>query len=544
MTKLNMIGNGQVTETERDTTRIREPAELAGLLRGKLSCRNSRETLKRRWIESSEIPYEQEPSHVSATKSSLVRDKLFSPQPDKENELNPEEGMRIHQTRATSRTNIAQQFFTFADIRSLNPLPTLVGQIHENAVMNDLTEVERILSCASPPLQRLLEAAANAEKGIETLRALFILRGDQITITQRHVRKAAGNESHGADMLELFLLLRRDEITIADMESVAKAAAANQGSGMAVMEILLSQYRDQMTTIDLNGIVTAAAANEGQGSAIIGLLLDRHGDHIRFTGKVAKAAAANRGNGMAVMELLLNRYGDQMTMAEREDTFKTTNAHSSLDVKLRVSILLLRIAIKKHESCETLFRLFPKTDIDVTGSVKSFGWEMLSCAAPTCAPHSEENEVFKLILEKSQIEDGLKDKDALGWTPLFWAIFKGDDGVVKALVDTGKVNIKNIEEKRRQNQKAFSWAAELGLEKIVEQLLRIDGIQVDSKDDKYGRTPLIWAAKEGRERVVQVLLEKCKVDIFAKDKDGRTPFAYAKEKNYAGIMKLLQAKAG
>ncbi|KAL1879312.1 hypothetical protein Daus18300_001894 [Diaporthe australafricana] len=514
-----MTGNKEIIETQPDTIRSREPIELAGLLRGKMSCRISRETLKRRWIESSQKHHGQEPSHASATKPGLVRDKLFSPQPGKTNESNPEQGKRIQQTPATSRSNLdveqlissptyefgsRRNFFNSPDRRSPDPLFTIVGQIHDTAVLNDLTNVESILSQASPPMERLLEAAAKAEKGIETLRALFILRGDQITNTRQLVRIAAENESHGADMLELFLLLRGDQMTTADMED----------------------------------ILTAAAANEEQGRAIIDLILDRYGDQIRLTGKVAKAMVANRTDGMELMEVLLNRYGDQMTMTDMEDTFKAIIAHSSLDMKVRVSILLLRIAITKHESCETFLKLLRETDNAITGSVNSFSWKMLSCAA-----HSKENEVFKLILEKSQVEDDLKDIDELGWTPLFWAIYEGDEDVVKALVDTGKVNIKNIEEKHRRNQKAFSWAAELGREKIVEQLLRIDGIQVDSKDDKYGRTPLLWAAKEGQVRVVQVLIEKCKVDVNAKDRDGRTAFGYAKEnnlKNYAGIMQLLQ----
>ncbi|KAJ5721501.1 uncharacterized protein N7483_009435 [Penicillium malachiteum] len=66
----------------------------------------------------------------------------------------------------------------------------------------------------------------------------------------------------------------------------------------------------------------------------------------------------------------------------------------------------------------------------------------------------------------------------------------------------------------------------MGHSSVIQQLLNIDGIDVDSKDDK-GRTPLSYAAARGRATVVYQLLKKQVVDINSKGKNGRTPLSYA-----------------
>ena len=41
--------------------------------------------------------------------------------------------------------------------------------------------------------------------------------------------------------------------------------------------------------------------------------------------------------------------------------------------------------------------------------------------------------------------------------------------------------------------------------------------KVNSKDEKYGQTPLLWAAEKGHEAVVRLLVDTGKADINAKD---------------------------
>ena len=48
------------------------------------------------------------------------------------------------------------------------------------------------------------------------------------------------------------------------------------------------------------------------------------------------------------------------------------------------------------------------------------------------------------------------------------------------------------------------------------KLLLEKGADVESKDRRYGRTPLSWAAEEGHEAVVKLLLEK-ETDVKSKN---------------------------
>ena len=51
------------------------------------------------------------------------------------------------------------------------------------------------------------------------------------------------------------------------------------------------------------------------------------------------------------------------------------------------------------------------------------------------------------------------------------------------------------------------WVAQWGEEAVVKLLLE-KGAELESRDKKFGRTPLLWAAANGREGVVMLLLEK------------------------------------
>jgi ankyrin repeat protein len=64
---------------------------------------------------------------------------------------------------------------------------------------------------------------------------------------------------------------------------------------------------------------------------------------------------------------------------------------------------------------------------------------------------------------------------------------------------------------------------------VVRWLLREGGVDPDSKDTKYSRTPLSWAAKEGHEAVVRLLLAEDNAVPDSKDKDGRTSPRWAAE---------------
>ncbi|EWY79535.1 hypothetical protein FOYG_17336 [Fusarium oxysporum NRRL 32931] len=98
--------------------------------------------------------------------------------------------------------------------------------------------------------------------------------------------------------------------------------------------------------------------------------------------------------------------------------------------------------------------------------------------------------------------------------------------------------------------------------RVLVKLLLEKGADVESKDDKYGRTPLSWAARNGHVAVVKLLLEKGAdtplswaaekgheavvklllekgADVESKDGHGQTPLSWAAENGHEAIVKLL-----
>lgn len=480
--------------TENDQGRLFE------LIRGELPCRISQETLKRRWMERSQTYHRQEPSHVSITKPSLTRDKIFS------RETSAEHGQEV---AGQGNANDNFRHMTLHPWRYLKRhaeigIPT-IEDISQKAEGNDLIAVESLFGRETT--EATLRAAAESAEGIEALRALFVLRGDEISINEEHVQIALkmANTDTGADILKLFLFLRGDEITRASVENIARFAAANREHGAALMKIILDWYRHQDIIASREdtpwpGIVEVAVANMGSGDRVLQVLLDRYGDKVVLSEAVAKAAATD-----------------------------------NLAMRLRVSFLLIRTAIDRGGDYTKFTRLLLESNNRIPESMARFSWKMLLHAAIR-----DDIETCKLLLETGQVEDDLKAIEGeFTWTPLLWAIYTQEQDVVKALVDTGKVNTNNVGVKTRAGQTALSWAAERGLVQAVEQLLRVHEINVNMRDDN-GQTPLSSAVGEGKYEVVEALLKTRSVNVHARDEYDQTPLSRARARGDENIMQLLR----
>ncbi len=77
-----------------------------------------------------------------------------------------------------------------------------------------------------------------------------------------------------------------------------------------------------------------------------------------------------------------------------------------------------------------------------------------------------------------------------------------------------------------------------GHEGVVKLLLETGKVDANSKDDQYGQTLLSWAAMRGHEGVVKPLLT-VGAAVDAEDKNRRTALLLATNNGHENVIKLL-----
>jgi len=83
-------------------------------------------------------------------------------------------------------------------------------------------------------------------------------------------------------------------------------------------------------------------------------------------------------------------------------------------------------------------------------------------------------------------------------------------------------------------------AAERGHEGIVRMLLEREGLNPNTADTEYGRTPLWWAARHDQEGIVRMLLERADINPNTADTEyNKTPLWLAAERGHVGIVRML-----
>lgn len=163
--------------------------------------------------------------------------------------------------------------------------------------------------------------------------------------------------------------------------------------------------------------------------------------------------------------------------------------------------------------------------------------------------------IVKLLLDTCKVD--VNRQDYYGNTPLLWAVRTGHEVIVRLLVNSGKVDI-NLKDK--SNATPLLWATITGREGIIRLLLDTGKVYIDIKDDSSRLTLsyaaqsrdegilmlllntrgvngdmkdedrqalLFWAAKNCYKKIVQLLLDTNRVDLNAKDEDGQTPLLLA-----------------
>ena len=183
------------------------------------------------------------------------------------------------------------------------------------------------------------------------------------------------------------------------------------------------------------------------------------------------------------------------------------------------------------------------------------GHDFLDYAAKHWAAHFQNAKIQeKAALLKSTLEVcDTRSKRFMTWFQVYWIDIKpyspcpqnftdlmvgsffGHEAVVRLLLEKGA----NVDSKdSKYGRTPLLWAAKNGHEAVVKLLLE-KGANVDSKDSEYGWTPLFVAAENGYWAVVKLLLENG-ADVDSKDSlFGRTPLWWAAEKGDEAVMKLL-----
>ncbi|EEA21918.1 hypothetical protein TMatcc_008655 [Talaromyces marneffei ATCC 18224] len=168
-----------------------------------------------------------------------------------------------------------------------------------------------------------------------------------------------------------------------------------------------------------------------------------------------------------------------------------------------------------------------KVQIDFRGSPiykTALGW------AIKCGDEA----IVKLLLDaKADVNKRSID----GATPLIAAAKAGHEGIVRLLIETGKVG---YDMRDANSCTALFYAVSCGYEDIVERLLETGKVDVNI-GDFHCRLPLSYAAEMGYEGIVRLLLETGKVKAYYGGTVvvGGTPLACAIKGGYVGIVKML-----
>ena len=184
--------------------------------------------------------------------------------------------------------------------------------------------------------------------------------------------------------------------------------------------------------------------------------------------------------------------------------------------------------------CASIFGLVEVARaLAMTDGVDINGIDETSATPLSWAARKGQEAVVKLLLERKDVNPDRPDND--DQTPISWAARNGCEAVVKLLLERKDVN---PDRPNNDGRTPISWAANNGHEAVVKLLLERKDVNPD-RLDKYGRTPVSRAAENGHEVVVKLLLERKDVNPDRPDNDGRTPISWAARNGHEAVVKLL-----
>lgn len=145
-------------------------------------------------------------------------------------------------------------------------------------------------------------------------------------------------------------------------------------------------------------------------------------------------------------------------------------------------------------------------------------------------------DVVKVLLSSIRVD--LHFTNELGRTPFSWALDYRKDRMVLLLLDAKGFSIHR--ESNDTSRKLFWWAIGRGNGGVINMLHESGKYGINTKDSS-GRTPLIYAAETSAEEAMRVLLKAGEIDTHAVDNRGETALSIAIKRGYSTIVHLLSS---
>ncbi|KAL7802906.1 ankyrin repeat-containing domain protein [Trichoderma afarasin] len=336
------------------------------------------------------------------------------------------------------------------------------------------------------------------------------------------------------------LLEKGADVNAVDQNGYSPLISASESGHFEVAKLLI-EHGATINVRDSKGATPLFKAAASGFVELVQLLIDKGAD-IEARGNSNKTpllAAASTGYA-DVVRLLLNHGAQIEAKTERDSTallLASNKGHTDV-----VQLLLDRGADVEAESKERKSMPLmvasargytdndrPLLDNSVDMEAKSKEWELTSLMVASAKGYTD---IVRLLLDKGANAEA-KSKERQN-TPLMVAAGKGYTDIVRLLLDRGA----DMEAKSRSGVTALV-AAFKREKKDVIKLLIDRGAQVDICDDD-GKTMLIRAWAGGDTEIVRQLLAIGKINLYARDREGRTALQWATEYGHEAIAQLLR----